>query len=339
VGGGGGAGKISGMVALLMTLVLVFWNPRGITNKATELKQLLTKESAVYAGISESQTYKNSLTLSDGRWRWDAGSEGSPSEKGGTGIARGMGAFIDTHLTKASVIRTGKFAIWHRLELKGVGKPLAVGTAYFPKAQDVKGHVAANKELCADFAYLAEQGYRVVLGGDLNAHTGANGDDTPTDAAGRMLLETLEWANMIMVNTMPGKCVGGPSRVQVQKDGVQTSTIDYVICSTDLSHHVQGLRILEGQMGSDHRPLVLTLADLCLKAPELPSMREVWRIDSIPSPPPDNPWSRRTSSNENWSWVTACRAKFQPRPSYYSSWCGSRPNRRHAGLELPSCAG
>jgi hypothetical protein len=308
VWGGRGGEKNRHIVPLLLTLVLVFWNPRGITNKATELKQLLIKEGAVYAGVSESQTYKSGLTLSDGRWRWDAGTEGSPSAKGGEGVARGMGAFVDTHLTKASVIRTGKFTIWHRLELEGGGKPLAVGTAYFPKAQDVKGHKAANKELCADFAYLAEQGYRVVLGGDLNAHTGANGDDTPTDAAGHMLLETLEWADMVMVNTMPGKCVGGPSRVQVQKEGIQKSTIDYVACSSDLTQHLRGMRILEGQMGSDHRPLVVTLADLALKAPEQPGMREVWRIDSIPSPPPDNAW--HSSPNESWSWVNACRARF-----------------------------
>jgi hypothetical protein len=298
-GGGGGSGIIGSLLVVVMTLALVFWNPRGLTNKVTEFKELLVQENAVYGGISESQTYKDSPTLSDGNWRWDAGTEGRPTEKGGGIIPRGMGALVDTHRTQASVIRTGKYTLWHRLELEGGGKPLAVGTSYFPNAQDVRGHLAANKELCADLAWLSEQGYRIVLGGDLNAHIGANFDSTPTDEAGRMLLETVDWTGMVIVNTMPGMCVGGPTRVQVQKDGTQSSTIDYVICSTDLTQHVQGMRILEGQMGSDHRPLVLSLSGLCLKSPVVPGMREVWRIDSIPSPPDD------------WSWVNACQDRFK----------------------------
>ena len=287
------------MLAAALTLVLVFWNPRGLTNKATEFKGYLGELDAAYAGISESQTYKDGLTLSDGEWRWDAGAEGRPTEKGGGGVPRGIGALVNTTLAQASVIRTGKYTLWHRMEVEGGGKPLAVGTGYFPKAQDVKGHVLANQELSADFAYLTELGYRVVFGGDLNAHIGANGDTTPVDAAGRMLLETLDWAGMVMINTMPGKCMGGPSRVQVLKDGQQESTIDYAVCSPDLAPHVQGMCITERQMGSDHRILVLTLSNLGLKAPAAQGMREVWKIDSIPSPPDD------------WSWVGASRARFK----------------------------
>jgi hypothetical protein len=288
-----------GVLAALAMLVLVFWNPRGMVNKATEFKGVLGEMDAAYAGISESQTYKDGLALSDGQWRWDAGAEGRPTEKCGGVVSRGVGALVNTHLAEASVIRTGKYTLWHRLEREGGGQPLAVGTGYFPNAQDLKGHTAANKELCADFAYLTELGYMVVFGGDLNAHIGANGDTTPTDAAGRMLLETVDFAGMTMVNTMPGKCTGGPTRVQVMKDGVQSSTIDYIICSVNLTPHVQGMCITERQLGSDHRILVLTLSELGLKTPVVPGMREVWRTDSIPSPPDD------------WSWVTASRTRFK----------------------------
>ena len=295
------------MLAAALTLVLVFWNPRGLMNKATEFKGFLGEVDAAYAGISESQTYKDGLTLSDGDWRWDAGSEGRPTEKGGGGVSRGIGALVNTNLAQASVIRTGKYTLWHRLEVEGGGKPLAVGTGYFPKAQDVKGHAVANKELAADFAYLTELGYSVVFGGDLNAHIGANGDTTPSDAAGRMLLETVDWAGMVLVNTMSGVCTGGPTRVQVLRDGVQSSTIDYIICSADLTPHVQAMHITERQMGSDHRVLVLTLSDLGLKAPVVQGMREVWKIDSIPSPPDD------------WSWVKASRTRFKQWLSHTTS--------------------
>jgi hypothetical protein len=281
----------------VLAAVMVFWNPRGILNKEVEFKGFLDGQDAVYAGIPESQTYKDSRALSDGRWKWDAGPEGAPSEHG-VGPARGIGAFVDTMRTDASVVRSGKYTLWHRIEVADGGKPLAVGVGYFPRAQDVQGHLEANKELSADLAYFREKGYRIVFGGDMNAHTGANSDVTPTDTAGRMMLETVSWSDMVLVNTMPGKCTGGPSRVQVRKDGVQQSTIDYIMCSPDLAPCVESLVIHEEQMGSDHRPMVLSLRGLALKPPGRKPPREVWRIDAIPT------------FLEDCSWVKACQAKF-----------------------------
>jgi hypothetical protein len=101
---------------------------------------------------------------------------------------------------------------------------IAVGTAYFPNAQDIKGHTNANEELRGDFSALSNMGYSMVLGGDFNAHTGSNGDKTPTDKAGIRVLSSIEDAGMI--NTIPDKCSGGPTRVQVHKDDTQESTLD-----------------------------------------------------------------------------------------------------------------
>jgi hypothetical protein len=197
---------------------------------------------------------------------------------------------------KGSVVATGKYTLWHRVEMKGM--PLVVGTGYFPQATDVVGHRLANDELFEFLARFRREGCHVVFGGDLNAHMGANGDPAPTDAAGKMLLETAELADMVFVNTVAGLCSGGPSRVQVHEDGEQVSTVDYVMCSSALLPMVKSMVIHEEQMGSDHRPLVLVLGVQPVRG-ETRKMREVWRLDSIPDP------------NESRSWVKACSARMR----------------------------
>ena len=279
---------------MTLTMTLVFWNPRGISNKEVIFKEFLSDNGAVYAGISESKTYKAGSMLSDGNWQWDTGPEGKPTDRG-THPSRGVGAFINQRRLKASVVAKGKYTLWHRLEIKG-GVPLVVGVGYFPGAQDYKGHVEANDELRSRLEVFRREGYHVVFGGDLNAHIGSNGDDTPTDRAGRLLLETTEVMGMVMVNTMDGRCKGGPTRVE----GEQQSTIDYVMVSSSLAPKVKSLVIEDGQMGSDHRPLVLDLVDLASVPPPAKSVREVWKLENIPMPP-----------ESDWSWVNACQARFQ----------------------------
>jgi hypothetical protein len=285
-------------IMVVLALVLVFWNPRGILNKEVEIKELLTEQGAAYLGVAESLTYKDGKAMSDGRWRWDAGPEGKPSERGGC-PAGGVGALVDKSRTEATQIFTGDYTVWHRLEVADGAKPLVVGTGYFPQAQDLVGQRAANKELTECLARFRADGYRIVFGGDLNAHTGANFDSTPVDAAGRMLLETVEFADMVMVNTLPGRCTGGPTRVQVRVDGTQKSTIDYIMCTPDLAPLITSMVIMENQRSSDHRPMVLTLAGCTIKAPPPASkLREVWRTDAIPE------------ATDDPSWVNGCQQHF-----------------------------
>jgi hypothetical protein len=278
--------------------VLVFWNPRGLSNKQVVFKHFLKNKGAVYAGVAESQTYRSETELSDARWRWDGGTEGKPSEKG-VAPSRGMGALVDVTKVEGSLVRKGKYTLWHRIELEGGKGALVCGVGYFPDSQDVKGHAAANKELAEALAFFSANDDMVVFGGDLNAHTGANGDLTPPDKAGEMLLETARSADMTVINTMAGMCSGGPSRVQVRVDGVQESTLDYAMCSTAMVGHIDHMTIENGQMDSDHRPLVLTVRGLMLQQPKQKQRREVWDVRNIPSPPTD------------WSWVDACSARFE----------------------------
>ena len=79
--------------------------------------------------------------------------------------------------------------------------------------------------------------------------TGSNGCLMDVDAAGLMLLETAELTDMVVINTIPGLTKGGPSRVQVRLKDIQESTVDYVMCSSDLLPLVKSLEIDEDQMG------------------------------------------------------------------------------------------
>jgi hypothetical protein len=87
-------------------------------------------------------------------------------------VARGIGAFTSSEQAKASVIRKGKYALWHRLDVQERGKDLAVGTAYFPNSQDIEGHTNANEEL-RPAAQLHEQ--RPATATSTKTFSGQNG--------------------------------------------------------------------------------------------------------------------------------------------------------------------
>ena len=56
---------MGGVLTALLTTVLVFWNPRGIRNKETIVKDYMGAKGAIYAGVPASQTYRSSTELSD----------------------------------------------------------------------------------------------------------------------------------------------------------------------------------------------------------------------------------------------------------------------------------
>ena len=109
----GKRGWAATIMAAMTVMVMAFWNPRGVTNKATELTDFMNKEGVVYTGLSETQTYKQDDELSCGRYRYDSGTEHEPDEHGTntTLTGTGIGAFIDTSKATGSVIRQGKYTL------------------------------------------------------------------------------------------------------------------------------------------------------------------------------------------------------------------------------------
>jgi len=82
--------------------------------------------------------------------------------------------------------------------------------------------------------------------------------------------------------------------------------------------------IEQDQLGSDHRPCVLTLSGLELNKPKEAGKREAWRTDRIPCPP------------EDWSWVDACRERFSKWTEATTSFLAS-VREVGADADLPTC--
>jgi hypothetical protein len=286
----------------VLSLVMVFWNARGISSKEPVLKGFLAAQGAAYAGISETQVYQG-RDMSDERWRWDPCVEKQPAP-GATHASGGLGAFIDRGKCKASLVHTGKYTAWHRVELNAA-KPLFVGSALYPHCRDMAGHREANAEML-DYVASLGPGSLVVYGGDLNCHTGANGDGTAVDSAGKMFLDTTRKVGLHVLNFLPAVCADRHSRVEAKTTGVERSTIDYVCCSSAVLPLVKSLRFHGDSMGSDHKPLVLRLGGMATAAGETSRLREVWRLDRIPSVGPGEAYKKG-----DWSWVRACQQQFR----------------------------
>ena len=215
---------------------LVFWNARGIRNKEEVFKAFLKQQGALYGGVSESHTYKNN-ELTDAEWQWEAGKEVRPAA-GASGPPKGsmgLGAFSARRKSNSSVVYTGKYSMWHRIEMGKGSLPLFVGVCYFPQASNLAGHRRANEELQARIREYKAIGH-VLFGGDMNCHTQSNGDTHPHDLAGGLFLSMVDDMDMHLVNSIEDICVGQHSRVEVRirKDGIQRTTVDYVVCSPSL---------------------------------------------------------------------------------------------------------
>ena len=120
----------------------------------------------------------------------------------------------------------------------------------------------------------------VVLMGDFNAHTKANGDKTE-DTAGRRFTKHTKKLGLQVVNHM-AECKGQYSRIMHFADGTDKSTtIDYICVSKELVGRVKTMKL--GQMlGSDHRFMTLTLSGMEPEKVNRSGLREVWRTESLP---------------------------------------------------------
>jgi hypothetical protein len=123
----------------------------------------------------------------------------------------------------------------------------------------------------------------VVIGGDLNVHTGANGDPV-TDEGGRRVLRWARTNHLVLVNLKQQLCTGQFSREQpkAKAQAIEQSTVDYVLVSESVLPSVVNLALdSTGQFGSDHKPLVLTIRLAAPLAKAIrPAQHYAWRTPS-----------------------------------------------------------
>lgn len=296
------AGRARGLRAALSLFltIFVFWNARGLIRKEPVLKGFLEAREAIYGGVTES--FACGDDLSDSAWSWDAGKEYPPAPGGKPRL--GMGAFMRKGAASSSFVRAGEFTMWHRVQLAGA-RPIFVGTGRFPGDSDMAGQARGHEELAAAVSEFGRQGH-LLFGGDLNAHTQANGDQSPVDASGKLLLEQADALGLHVVNTLPGKCASLFSRHEVTRAREEKTTIDYVLCSGSLLPYVRSLVFWDDRLGSDHKPLILSLGGLTIAEGERSKLREVWRVGALRSPGSGPAYTRG-----DWSMVCAFQERFR----------------------------
>lgn len=266
-------GKTTGDVQKDVEIVLAHWNARSLRPKEEILKEELKKEGVGMCMVCETHMYKSD-DLSDRSWVWKAGQENRPEP--GYAPSRGIGA-LTSRLIKSSTVHVSKDIMAERVEMAG-GCPIFVLEAHFPQSSDIKGHSQMWDRIEELYCRYIVQG-DVVLMGDMNAHTKANGDHRE-DRAGKMLKTRTKRMRMTILNHT-SVCEGEYTWEMEGADGTQNrSTIDYVMVSPSLEGRVKSMRLGE-RMGSDHKMVVVRIAGESQRNPSA-ELREVWKVEDIP---------------------------------------------------------
>ena len=257
-------------------IVLAWFNAQALTPKEELVKAEMKREGVAHCVVGETNVYKNG-GFTDAEWVWNAGPEERPRYEHRS-APRGMGTFTDRD-NKGAMVHTSQNLVMSRIE-RDKDLPLFVIACHFMHSRDMKAHRelwSRIEKLCNEAGEVGD----VVLMGDFNAHTQANGDETEVDAAGRLMLRMAKKLGLTVVNQM-AMCEGKHSRVVQQQDGKQVATtIDYVMVSQSLAGRVKQMK-LGNQLGSDHKFVTVRLAGAAAQQEQKETMREVWKVESLP---------------------------------------------------------
>ena len=257
--------------------VIAHWNARSLPPKEELLKEYMDAMGISICMLCETNTYKQQL--SDKEWVWQAGPENAPGPEHII-PPRGLGV-LAKRSCNVSLVHASENIMAVRTQLQRENRPLFVIECHFEQSNHMSAHVKMWDTIQGLVEDYEKHGHVVVLG-DMNAHTKANGD-RGEDAAGRLLTKRARDMGMVVVNQM-GVCPDQFTRVAERSDGTQTcTTIDYAMVSGSLAGRVKGLHFGE-RLGSDHKVIMLHLRDAKLDQTAKENLREVWRIENIPSP-------------------------------------------------------
>jgi hypothetical protein len=234
----------------------MFWNARGVEEDLVELIVHLDENDIQVACIMETKVF--GTDLSTDKYKWISGPETLPSVGGNT-PRMGLGFLVSREYPRASLVRKGRYTAW--LRIPGA-VDLYVGAIYIPVYPQQK--LEALKELWLGYQAYEHVGL-VVMGGDLNARCGANGDAI-VNTFGRKVLRECSEKDIDIVNMNTELVVGSFSREQtvyLKKTGesvVHRTTIDYVMTQKEQAHRVESLKICEDSgLNSDHKPLAIRM--------------------------------------------------------------------------------
>lgn len=274
---------------------LTWLNIRGARSKDELLVRKATEQQWPLVLLTETKLKREYEKLYCGEnqeYSWILGTGLGPSRDREPGKG-GVGALIHASIRGlVHKLEATREQLWLRLDDKR-HTPVFIGVVYLPSGS----HTSARTECTRIYEELAVrvQKYQsqgtVLLGGDMNARIAANGDKV-TNTAGLQMIRFCQRNGLMIANTeLPARddqarCTGSFSRVELHSDGLQQSTVDYVLVSKISQANVTSLSLEESvshRILSDHKPLVLNWkwqpARSSHQPAELPRVR--WRVDDI----------------------------------------------------------
>lgn len=274
---------------------LTWLNIRGVRSKDELLVRRAQEQQWPLVLLTETKLKREREKLyggEDNAYSWILGTGQGPSRSCEPGKG-GVGALVHSSI-RGSIhkLDSTREQLWLRLDDKR-NAPLFIGVVYLPSGSHASARTECNRiyeELAVRIQKYQSQG-TVVLGGDMNARIAANGDCV-TNSEGLRMSQFCQRNGLLIANTeLPdqdrqARCSGSFSRSELRSDGLQQSTVDYVLVSRSAQANVTSLSLVEAvpnRVLSDHKPLVLQWKWQCTQAmtheSEVPRVR--WRVDDI----------------------------------------------------------
>ena len=206
--------------------------------------------------VSESRNYGRDLSC--GKWKWHSGGEFLPVV-GCLTPPKGIGIFLNTAmLPNATVIKSDDFSMWIRVP--GAPTDLYICGVYLPcYPRELRAKVL---ETISDDLVKFQKLGMVIIGGDMNARCGMNGDEV-TNTCGRRLMNFCYIRDLCIVNDQSDICSGDFTRVLKLNIAGQKvtheTTIDYVLVPAEQLNLITHLGLIaDSELDSDHKPLVVS---------------------------------------------------------------------------------
>jgi hypothetical protein len=211
---------------------ILFWNAQGISNKTKQIElEILTANKNIDVFLL-SETFLNlehTFDISNyDIYRADRGSHGG-------GVAIGVkNTLMHNHIGSFNTKNVENVSI----ELKINGQNTTITSIYSPKY---------HTDFENDLEIITPSNRKFIVAGDFNAkHPQWNNDQS--NLSGRILANLQHKRNLIIHNT--------PVATHHPHSGNTPSTIDLLLSNCP---HIFNLEALEGQLSSDHTPILCTI--------------------------------------------------------------------------------
>jgi len=250
---------------------IMFFNVRGLRKKARLIQNMMEEEGVSMAQLQETMCKFENIIERKGGFSYKQ-IDASKTGWGGLAVIGRRGASKSIMLKEISC----KNVMWTRMIRKD--GDIYIANVYISPGTSKEGtDEILNGKLREHIENLKTKGM-IVIGGDFNARMKANGDEKE-DARGKELKEFAEMNELVIVNLIEGKCRGRYTKTQKVLSELKCSTIDYVMVEKKYIEDVMSMEILEDDLGSDHKPLIVEIKrKIIIPKKEQKEVRYSWDV-------------------------------------------------------------